>query len=233
MDFDFPAAAERYEAMNAYWQATYDINTDLVANETPAYMKRFLSKFVEQAVTYSTGEYRMIQALPDDLKTMFDPNDVGHRMRYQGRAINDSGFVKTRTYSTTWDAQGLTGLRTGAVWYRYHFTLPKRVKGEPIGLFIGGVEDEARVWINGQVVGTSGRGFSVPFQFDLTDGIDYDGENVLAIQVIRNSAANEIGLGGIIRPCFLFAGPRLENKARKPLELRRVLPGGELGAVEK
>ena len=124
------------------------------------------------------------------------------------------------------------GLRDGAVWYRTRFTLPNDAKGEPIGLFIGGVEDEARVWINGKLVGTSGRGFSVPFTFDLTDDVDYENENLLAIQVIRNSKANEIGIGGIIRPSFVFTGPRLERKAPKPLELRRVLPGGELGDPE-
>lgn len=52
--------------------------------------------------------------------------------------------------------------------------------------------------------------------------------NLLAIQVVRNSKANEIGLGGLIRPSFVFSGPRLERKSPRPLELRRVLPGGEL-----
>jgi hypothetical protein len=138
----------------------------------------------------------------------------------------------TRTFSTTWDAQGLSSMRDTATWYRIRFTLPDGLAGEPIGLFIGSVEDEARVWINGRSIGTSGRGFSVPFLFDLTDGIRYDGENLLAIQVMRNSKANEIGLGGIIRPCFLFTGPRLEMAAPQALELRRVLPGGELGEPE-
>jgi hypothetical protein len=162
---------------------------------------------------------------------MFDPNIVGHRMRYHRPEINDTQFITTRTISTTWDAQGLAGVRSGAVWYRHHFQLPREAKRQPIGLFIGGVEDEARVWINGNLIG-SGRGFSRPFVFDLTDGIDYDGDNLLAIQVIRNSKANEIGLGGLLRPSFIFTGPRLESKAPKPLELRRVLPGGELGEVE-
>src|SRR5690606_3353242 len=112
--------------------------------------------------------------------------------------------IRTRTISTTWDAQGLAGLRSGAVWYRHHFTLPADLQGEPIGLFIGGVEDEARVWINGRYLGTIGRAFSKPAVFDLTDGLASTGDNVLAIQVVRNSAANEIGLGGIIRPCYLF-----------------------------
>lgn len=233
MQHDFLKALELYDAMHAQWQKTYDSNSDLVANEAPAYLRRFLLKFVNEGVKYSTGEYSMVHRIPDELKTMFDPNIAGHRMNYQGTSINDRQFIKTRTFSTTWDAQGLTGLRTGAVWYRHHFALPAEAKNKPIGLFIGGVEDEARVWINGQLIGTSGRGFSRPSQFDLTDGIKQDGDNLLAVQVIRNSAANEIGLGGIIRPCFIFTGPRLANKAPGKVELRRVLPGGELGEIEE
>ena len=230
---DFAAAKKGYDAMLAQWQKVYDINTDLPANEAPAYLKRYIEKFVLGAEKYSSGEYKLVQPLPDELKTMFDPLEVGHRMRYQSPQINDDGFLRTKTFSTTWDAQGLTGLRTGAVWYRHQFTLPQNVKGQPIGLFLGGFEDEARVWINGELIGTSGRGFSNPAAFDLTDGIKYEGENTLAIQIVRNSAANEIGLGGLIRPSFLFAGPRLETKAPKPMELRRVLPGGELGELER
>ena len=230
---NYAEAKRDYDAMLAQWQKTYDVNTDLAANEAPAYLKRFLGKFVEEGLQFSSGDYKMVQPLPDALKTMFDPLEVGNRMRYQSPQINDAGFIETKTFSTTWDAQGLTGLRTGSVWYRHHFSLPAELKGQPIGLFLGGFEDEARVWINGELVGTSGVRFSNPAEFDLTGGIKYEGDNVLAIQIVRNSAANEIGLGGLIRPSYIFTGPKLETKAPKPLELRRVLPGGELGEIEK
>ncbi|MHB9107066.1 MAG: DUF4838 domain-containing protein [Armatimonadota bacterium] len=229
---DFATVKTAYDAMHALWQQEYNKNTDMVSNEGPAYLKRYIERFVDQGVKFSSAPYRMVVKIPDELPTAFDPNLVGHNMQFQSPAINDRGWIRTKTFSSTWDAQGLASLRTSAVWYRHRFTLPADAKGQPIGLFIGGVEDEARVWINGKLVGTSGRGFSVPSQFDLTDDIRYDGENVLAVQVTRNSMANEIGLGGIIRPCFIFTGPRLPTKAPKPLELRRILPGGELGELE-
>jgi hypothetical protein len=232
MRFDFPAVKAAYDAMIAHWQAGYDTNTDIVANETPAYLRRFIVAFAEQGLKYSSDPYSMVYRIPDELPTMLDPHGVGHRMNYHEPAINDSGFTRTKTISTTWDAQGLAGLRDATVWYRIHFALPPDARGEAVGLFIGGVEDEARVWINGELVG-AGRGFSVPFVFDLTDGVRYEGDNLLAVQVVRNSKANEIGLGGILRPSFLFTGPRLEEKAPRQLQLRRVLPGGELGEVEQ
>src|SRR5207253_1852077 len=109
---------------------------------------------------YSTGEYKIVDKLPDALTTLFDPDIVGSGLNYQRAEINDSGFQKTKTYSTTWDAQGLAGLRSGAVWYRYHFQLPAEARGKALALFLGGFEDEARVWINGRSIGTSGRRFS-------------------------------------------------------------------------
>ena len=62
--FDFAAAKAAYDAMHAQWQAVYDENTDLVANEAPAYFRRFLEKFVTQAVTYSSAPYRLVYAIP-------------------------------------------------------------------------------------------------------------------------------------------------------------------------
>lgn len=229
LNFDFPETKRTYDAMVAHWQNTYDTNTDLVANEAPAYLKRFLLQFVDQGLKYSSGENKMIYRIPDELPTMLDPNVVGDRMNFQSPTLNDSSYFKTKTYSTTWDAQGMTGMRAGAVWYRVHFTLQPDVKDKPVSLFLGGMEDEARVWINGQLIGTSGNGFSRPAVFDLTDGVKYEGDNVLAIQVVRNSAANEIGVGGLLRPSFIFTGPRLPTKAPKPLVLKPVLPGGDGG----
>jgi len=227
---DFAGAKADYDAMITHWQSVYDVNSDMVSNEAPAYLKRYIQQFVDQGLKYSSGQYRMIEKLPDELPTAFDPNMVGNRLNYQRPEISDQRFTKTKTFSSTWDAQGLGGLREGAVWYRHHFKFDATNK--PVGLFIGGFEDEARVYLNGSYIGSSGRGFSKPAVFDLTDEIR-TGDNLLAIQIVRNSAANEIGLGGLIRPSFLFTGPRLATKAPVQTETRRVLPGGELGEVEK
>lgn len=228
MRFDFPAAQAGYEAMIAHYQKTHAINSDLVSDYVPIYLERFNADFARQSARYASDPYRMVQPLPDALPTMFDPNSAGDRMNFQGPLINDASFLQTRTYSTTWDAQGLGAVRNGAVWYRYHFNLDPALKGQPIGLFLGGVDDEARVFLNGQPIGSSGVAFSVPFVFDLTDHLSPDGKNLLAIQVVHNTGLNEIGTGGILRPSFLFTGPRLEHPSPQPLKPRRLLPGGAI-----
>lgn len=229
---DFAAAKAGLDALYAHWQTGYELNPDIVANECPQYLKRFIEGFVNEGLKHSSGEYRIVHVIPDELPTMFDPLTIGHQLRYQSPALNDVHHVRTRTWSMPWDAQGLTGIRSGAVWYRVAFKPEGKLKGKPIGLFLGGMEDEARVWVNGKFIGTSGVRFSSPAVFDITDEVLPGESNLIAIQVVRNGNANEIGLGGLLRPSFVFTGPRLGQKAPQQMEHRRVLPGGELGPVE-
>ncbi len=228
---NFPGMKEGYDAMRAHWQKAYDTNSDLVANEGPAYLRRYLGQFVDEGLKYSSAPFKVLHRLPDTLLTRFDAQEVGHLRNYHEPGLNESGWRETRTYSSTWDAQDLcAGHRSGAVWYRHRFTLPAHGTSQPMGLFLGGFEDEARVWLNGKLIGTSGRRFSNPAVYDLSEEARPGEENLLAIMVVRNSAANEIGLGGLLRPGFIFSGPRVEEKAPgKNLELKQVLPGGDLG----
>lgn len=230
--FDFSRAAKLYEELQAAWERAYAVNTQLVAKEVPGYLQRYLEKFIVEGVKYSSAPYRMVVELPDELTTQWDSAGVGERLGYSNPNINDAQFLKTKTWSMPWDAQGLGGLRTGAIWYRFPFETPGDLGSQGLGLFIGGVEDQVDVWLNGTLVGSSPRGFSVPFAFDLTEAVDPQGRNVLVMKVSRLSAANEIGLGGIIRPSFLFAGPRLEQKETPKGPEQRVLPGGELAPAE-
>ncbi|MCX5663042.1 MAG: DUF4838 domain-containing protein [Planctomycetota bacterium] len=232
MNYQFVQAQTALEKVKAKWDESYNLNSELVANEAPQYIKRFLQGFVDQAVQYSSEPNQIVQRIPDSLPTFFDADQMGETAHFEATNLKGIKFTPTQTYTTTWDAQGFADRRRGAVWYRHPFSLPADVKGKPIGLFVGGVEDEVRVWINGKAVGTSGVHFSSPAVFDLTDGLKTEGINLLVMEVIRNSNANEIGLGGILRPCFLFTGPRLEKKAPTTMPSLRVLPGGELGKPE-
>lgn len=207
LNFDFTASRDLYQAMLAHWQQAFQENTDLVASEVPRYLARFLEDFTADAYLLSTGDFSIIKRVPDEMVTALDPNVAGERLGLHRPEIRDDRFIRTRTISSTWDAQGLGGFRDGAVWYRWRFNLPERLAGKDIGLFLGGVEDTAHVWLNGLKIGQAGPAFSEPMVFDLTRGLDGSGENLLAIQVIRTRKFNEIGLGGILRPSFLFTGP--------------------------
>lgn len=146
------------------------------------------------------------------MPTIFDPYRGGEVMEYFNPQIEDTDWLKTKTYSTTWDAQGLGNLHDGAAWYRYRFDRPQLQDDQALGLFLGGFDDQARVWLNGVPIGASTIGLSKPAAYDLSRALKKD-DNLLAIEIVRNSKLNELGTGGIIRPSFLFAGPKLEKQA--------------------
>jgi len=161
--------------------------------------------FVRQAAARTSGDYELVLALPDRLPTFFDPAPEGTALSRQRRRFPAGGFTDTLTYSSTWAAQGLGP--ADSVWYEHRFRLAEAARGRSIGLFLGGFDDEARVWLNGVDIGTSGRRFSRPGEFDLSNAIQPMGENRLVIEIVRNVPINELGVGGLFRPSFLYSGP--------------------------
>jgi hypothetical protein len=223
-NFDFVGAKAGLDAMVAHFEAYQQKNSLLVSRYGRRYLERLQKPFVEQGLKYSTGEYRIVYPLPDALPTIFDPHAMGQHMGLYLPERREEGLLTTRTYSTTWAAQGLGMYRPGAVWYRVRFALPADTAGQGIGLFIGAAEDEIHVWCNGEYIG-SARGFPRPFQFDLTKAARPGAENLIALQVIKRSMINEIWLGGLVYPSFVFAGPQLPQIAPNQTPLQRVLPG--------
>ena len=221
--FDFISAKQKFEFLKNELQRYENIDPNLICRMSIHYLDRFYGKLVEEAAKYSTGKYRIVYSLPDRLKTAFDSSNCGQTMGFSNTEINDGDYIRTATFSSTWDAQGLMGYRPGSVWYRVPFNLSADLPGLPLGLFIGGADSIVRVWCNGKYVGM-GQGFAKPFQFDLTE-LANSGENMLVIQVQR-SGNSEIGTGGLIYPSFIFAGPRMDSRAPKMEKLERILPGG-------
>lgn len=221
--FNFVEAQKKFELMKKELQKQMDINFNTVSASSIKYLNRFYREFICKAAKYSSGKYQIVYRLPDRLKTAFDTNNSGKDLGFFRPDINDDSYMKTMTFSSTWDAQGLMGYRSGSVWYRIRVPLKSGQDKIPLGLLIGGVDSIVRVWCNGSYIGM-GRGFAKPFAFDLT-GLVKEGDNLLAIQVQR-FGNSEIGVGGMIYPAFVFTGPRLEQRSPKKEKLERLLPGG-------
>jgi beta-galactosidase len=66
--------------------------------------------------------------------------------------------------------------------YRRRFKLPPAAKGKHVFVDFEGVMTASTVWINGTRLGEYKGGYT-PFSFDLTPYLDFDGENVLAVDV--------------------------------------------------
>lgn len=73
-------------------------------------------------------------------------------------------------------------LPAGVAWYRKSFTLPKTAKDKNIRLDFGGIYMNATIYLNGRKLGIHHYGYT-PFSFDISEYVDFDNENILAIKV--------------------------------------------------
>jgi beta-galactosidase len=105
--------------------------------------------------------------------------------------------------------------------YRRHFKLPAAAKGKHVFVDFEGVMIASTVWINGVRLGEYKGGFT-PFSFELTQHLDWDKENVLAVEVDSTERADippfgyqidYLTFGGIYREVALRVVPSqfLEN----------------------
>ncbi|BDI34237.1 beta-galactosidase [Capsulimonas corticalis] len=67
-------------------------------------------------------------------------------------------------------------------WYRKTFTLPVADKGKSVWIDFDGVYRDAKVYLNGQLVGEHPCGYT-SFRYDISQAAHYGGKNVLAVLV--------------------------------------------------
>jgi beta-galactosidase len=119
--------------------------------------------------------------------------------------------------------------------YRRRFKLPPAARGRHVFVDFEGVMTASTVWINGARLGEYKGGYT-PFSFDLTPHIDFDGENVLAVDVDSSERPDippfgyeidYLTFGGIYREVALRIVPRtfIENVFAKPKDVLSGHPG--------
>ncbi|RKY01066.1 hypothetical protein DRP77_10390 [Candidatus Poribacteria bacterium] len=140
-----------------------------------------------------------------------DPEGEGERLGWNGPGLDESDWIDT-SVPGYWEDQ-VEGLKEydGVVWYRARFVLPEELPDDRIELVIGAVDDEDWVFINGHLIGHTGRDthpenwwaaerrYKVPREV-----LNSGGENVIAVKVL------DLGMsGGIARgPFELRSAPR-------------------------
>ena len=67
-------------------------------------------------------------------------------------------------------------------WYRKTFSIPATDEGRKIFVEFDGVFRNSMVWINGHYLGVEPSGYS-SFRYDLTDYLNYGGDNTIAVRV--------------------------------------------------
>ena len=113
--------------------------------------------------------------------------------------------------------------------YRRRFKLPPEARGHRVFVDFEGAMTASTVWINGERLGEYKGGYT-PFSFDLTPHLDFDGENVLAVDLDSTERPDippfgyqidYLTFGGIYREVSLRIVPAtfIENVFAKPKDV--------------
>ena len=108
--------------------------------------------------------------------------------------------------------------------YVKYFRVPANMSEKQVFISFQGVESGMAVWLNGQYVGYAEDSFT-PSEFDLTEYIDYEGENKLAVMVFRFTAGSWLEdqdffrFSGIFRDVYLYTVPDVHVRDLKILTI--------------
>lgn len=140
-----------------------------------------------------------------------DPIEVGLKENWQSPDASLQDWLAMPVPSF-WAETEAVGKYTGYGWHRTSFQLPPAWKGRPLQLLIGSADEQAWIYLNGQLIREhteKSEGQSInnlwesPFTADISpDRLHPEKENVLVIR-IHNSLAN----GGLWRPVRLRTKP--------------------------
>jgi len=119
--------------------------------------------------------------------------------------------------------------------YRRRFKLPSEARGRRVFVDFEGVMTASTVWINGVRLGEYKGGYT-PFSFELTSHLDFDGENLLAVDVDSTERPDippfgyeidYLTFGGIYREVSLRVVPAtfIENIFLRPKNVLTASPG--------
>ena len=97
----------------------------------------------------------------------------------------------------------------GIGWYRKTYTVDNADKGKMMYIDFDGVYMNAKVWINGTLLGQRPYGYS-SFRYDLTPYIIYGGKNVVAVRVDNSDQPNSRWYSG----CGIYRHVWLNKTAR-------------------
>ena len=94
--------------------------------------------------------------------------------------------------------------------FRSTATVDPEFRGRSIRLWLGGVDESAKAWINGRELKLVEGGLAPigrPWEFEATEAIRFGQPNLIIVK-ISNRQLSELGTGGITGPAMLWAAGR-------------------------
>jgi|GEM_PF-6978 len=91
----------------------------------------------------------------------------------------------------------------GPAWYLRTFYVPTGWQGQSLWVRVGSANYAAQVWLNGQNMGGH-EGGHLPFEMDLSAGLNWHGPNTLAIRVDNELQPNRVPAGNLPAASIAF-----------------------------
>lgn len=211
--FDFVMAKAALDRLRKIQEAAVAHDPPLLnPRAAPSYTQRFWAQAVERGFEHTTGGNELVAALPDRWRFIIDPRRVGEDLGYWRTELSGGNWQTILTSSASWSDQGLHYYK-GDAWYRTTVEIPAKFKGRKIMLWFGGVDESAKVWVNGKLVKVlagdklldeTPHWPFIPFDCDATEAVLPGEKNAVAVRV-TNVVLDEIGTGGITAPVMFWS----------------------------
>ena len=170
---------------------------------------------------------RVIKDLGGTWKYRVDAEGVGIARGYHLPDLDRSDW-KEMTIPNNWYLTEV-GDYFGAVWFKTTFTVPQEMKGKHLTLKFHAVDYYADVWLNGKYLGRH-EGFFLPFEFDVTNKVNLDGENVL---VVRDDAPRDPTPYILVKDAFNLSSPMSEPYKRHWARDLKLIKGHFIDAMHR
>ncbi len=176
------------------------------------YFNRFFQHPVDSGYERTVRVGELVATLADAWDFLIDPAEIGEIAGYYRPGELGGNWQPLRTTSLSWSDQGLHYYK-GVAWYRQKVTIPAEFEGRPVYLWFGGVDNAAKAWVNGELLGTNReplhglpgvRGTFRPFDFLATSAVRFGEPNTVSVKITNDSLA-ELGTGGIVAPVMFWS----------------------------
>lgn len=206
---DLKKANEDYKRAAAIIAEGNKMSPPLFHRGPAGYLERFWGKSIKAAAEKLEKGNRIIAKLPDQWFFILDPLDGGESLGFYKPGMGTNNWLPMKTYSESWSNQGLRYYK-GDAWYRTSIKIGDEFKGQNVNLWLGGIDDKAFVWINGEKLECVEKGAAPigrAWEFDASKAIRFGQDNIIVVKV-SNRAVNELGTGGITGPAMFWTVPQ-------------------------
>ncbi|MBM4029039.1 MAG: DUF4838 domain-containing protein, partial [Planctomycetes bacterium] len=200
---DYAAAQKALDTLEAIREELWAHDPPLMGRKAKDYLDRYFSTTIQQGHARTTGGNELVAGLKDQWLFQIDPKQVGEAVGWWKPEATGGNWSPIRTCTSTWSNQGLRYYK-GLAWYRQTVRIPEEYEGKRIFLWCGAMDELAKVWVNGQVVGISPPLTFKPFEVDATEAVAAGRDNVVVV-CVRNAQLHELGTGGLMGPVMFYA----------------------------